>query len=157
MMIRKYFLEDIYFEDGQEKVILKDKSELPTIRQLRYFLETEFSDKQKLIPRISLTKYQQNYREILGSSTFETFGPGSRFQIDATVADVYVVSEYNAEWIIGRPIIYFVVDVYSRMIVGIYVGLEGPSWMGGMMAIANTVMDKQTYCSEFGIKISKEE
>jgi len=93
----------------------------------------------------------------MGSSTFESFGPGSRFQIDATIADVYLVSEYNPDWIIGRPIVYFVVDIFSRSVVGMYVGLEGPSWLGAMMAIANTASDKQKFCAEYGIKITKEQ
>lgn len=44
-----------------------------------------------------------DYQPILGSSTIESFGRGSRFQIDATIADVYLVSEYRREWIIRRP------------------------------------------------------
>ena len=28
---------------------------------------------------------------------------------------------------------YFVMDSYSRMVTGMYVGLEGPSWAGAMM------------------------
>lgn len=54
----------------------------------------------------------------------ETIGPGSRYQIDATIGDVYLVSEYNRNQIIARPIIYVVIDVFSRMITGVYVGLE---------------------------------
>lgn len=98
-----------------------------------------------------------NYRPILGSSTHESFGPGSRFQIDATVADVYLVSEYQREWIIGRPIIYIVIDVFSRYITGMYIGLEGPSWVGAMMALANTTADKVRYCAEYGIEITESE
>ncbi|WP_164907503.1 hypothetical protein [Clostridium septicum] len=45
-------------------------------------------------------------------------GPGSLYQIDATVADVYLVSEFNRNWIIGRPVLYMVLDSFSRMIVG---------------------------------------
>ena len=69
-----------------------------------------------------------------------------------------MVSEYNANWIIGRPVIYFVIDVFSfRMIVGLYVGLEGPSWYGAMMAIENTDRDKEQYCKSFGIEITREQ
>lgn len=157
MMVRKFYLEDTYFEDGEEKVKLKDQAEIPTLNQLRYFLKTEYTEKQKIIPRIGKTKYEQNFRELMGSSTYESFGPGSRFQIDATIADVYLISEYNVDWIIGRPIVYFVIDVFSRMVAGLYVGLEGPSWMGAMMAIANTASDKQQFCSEYGINITKEQ
>lgn len=157
MMVRRFYLEDEYYDKGEKKVKLKDQKSIPTENQLRYFLRTEYTEKQKIIPRIGRTKYEQNFRELMGSSTYESFGPGSRFQIDATIADVYLISENNADWIIGRPVVYMVVDVFSRLVVGLYVGLEGPSWLGAMMAIANTASDKQAFCSKYGINIRKEQ
>ena len=47
--------------------------------------------------------------------------------------------------------------VYSRMIVGLYIGLEGPSWAGAMMALANAASDKVNFCRDFGIEIEKHE
>jgi hypothetical protein len=43
------------------------------------------------------------------------------------------------------------------MITGMYVGLEGPSWAGAMMALANAMSDKVKYCAEYGIIITPEE
>ncbi|MDF2606229.1 MAG: transposase [Bacillales bacterium] len=43
------------------------------------------------------------------------------------------------------------------MVVGIHIGLEGPSWIGAMMALANTVTDKQKFCAKYGIDIAKED
>ncbi|GGF62072.1 hypothetical protein GCM10010912_04030 [Paenibacillus albidus] len=68
-----------------------------------------------------------------------------------------MVSEYRREWIIGRPIIYIVIDVFSRYIAGIYNGLEGPSWIGAMMALANTTTDKVNFCAQYGINIDPED
>lgn len=155
MMIKEYFTEDIYFEDGREKVIIADRDKLPSLTQFKYWFKKEFSMQEVKIARYGKTNYEKDHRAVLGSSTFGVNGPGSRFQIDATVADVYLVSRYNREWIIGRPIVYLVIDVFSRMVVGSYVGLEGPSWMGAMMALANTASDKQVFCSQYGIPISK--
>lgn len=157
MMLKEFFTEDYYYENGEMKIILKDQANIPTLNQLRYFYNKEFTEKQKNIARYGQIKYQLNFRELLGNSTNETFGPGSRFQIDATIADVYIISQYNSDWIIGRPIVYFVIDVFSRMVVGLYVGLEGPSWLGAMMALENTVSDKQIFCKEYGIEITKDQ
>jgi hypothetical protein len=157
MMIREFFIEDIYFENGQEKLVISDYSQIPTLNQLRYFLNTEYNEKKRTISRVGKGMFEKHFREILGSSTFESFGPGSRFQIDATIGDVYLISEYNSNWIIGRPVIYIVIDVFSRLIVGLYVGLEGPSWSGAMMAIANTVSDKVQFCKQFDISITKQQ
>ncbi|TMU83782.1 DDE-type integrase/transposase/recombinase [Bacillus sp. BHET2] len=157
-MIRDFFAEDIYIgEDGIEKVIIKDSSVVPTMRQYRYWYKKEHEIEETLKAKLGKKKFEKDHRAILGSSTYETFGPGSRFQIDATIADVYLVSRYNPNWIIGRPVVYLVIDVFSRMVAGLYIGLEGPSWLGAMMAIANTVTDKVEFCKEYGITITKEQ
>ncbi|MDC9611690.1 transposase, partial [Pseudoalteromonas sp. GABNS16H] len=74
------------------------------------------------------------------------FGPGARYEIDATIADLYLVAEDDPAPIIGRPVLYFVKDVFSRMVVGMYVGLENPSWVAAMVALSNAFSDKTTYC-----------
>lgn len=59
--------------------------------------------------------------------------------------------------IIGRPVVYAIVDVYSRIVTGIYVGLEGPSWLGAMMALDNMVADKVDFCKQYNIDITEEQ
>jgi hypothetical protein len=83
------------------------------------------------------------------------FGPGSIYQIDATVGDAYLVSSLNRSWIIGRPVIYFVVDLFSHLVAGFSVALEGPSWLGAMLAIENAASDKVAFCAEYGIAIEE--
>lgn len=130
---------------------------LPTFGQFSYWYSRDHNrlevKRKRLKPRI----YDKDLRGLLSTSNIDCWGPGARYQIDATIADVYLVSRIDRNKIIGRPVLYFVIDVFSRMIVGIYVGLEGPSWVGAMMALANTVFDKQTYCEKFGIQISPED
>lgn len=137
--------------------ILPPPEKLPTFGQYKYWFKKEMDLEDTLTSRHGKKRFALDYRPILGSSTYESFGPGSRFQIDATVADVYLVSEYRREWIIGRPIIYIVIDVFSRYIAGIYIGLEGPSWIGAMMALANTTTDKVRFCAQYGITIDPDE
>lgn len=156
MMIKEFYAEDYYYENGIKKVIVADQDQLPSLDQFRYWYSKEYTVQESIIARQGRKKYEKDFRSVLGSSTAEAIGPGSRYQIDATVGDVYLISRYNPDWIIGRPVIYFVVDVFSRMIVGLNIGLEGPSWSGAMMALANVVTDKQQFCREHGIDIAKE-
>lgn len=132
-------------------------SGFPSFGQFLYWLEQDVDrldiKRQRIRPRI----YDKDLRGLLGTSNAEVWGPGARYQIDATIADVYLVSRFDRHKIIGRPVLYIVIDVFSRMIVGIYVGLEGPSWVGAMMALANTAADKVAFCQRFGREISAEE
>nr|WP_259548615.1 transposase family protein [Heyndrickxia oleronia] len=157
LMLQTHFVADYRYENGVKKPILHEKDKLPTLRQFKFWYEKTYKVEEKLRKRKGNRKYELENRAVLGTSVGDLYGPGTKYQIDATVADVYLVSSFNRNWIIGRPVIYVVIDVFSRMVVGLYVGLEGPSWFGAMMALANTASDKVSYCKQYGIDITKEE
>jgi Integrase core domain/Mu transposase, C-terminal len=159
LTIKNYYSEEInYDEHGSKRHLLIPSDKRPTFVQFKYWYEIEHPDiRNKLISRKGYRRYALEDRAITGDSTSETIGPGSRYQIDATIADVFIVSTYNQDWIIGRPVIYVVIDVFSRMVVGIYVGLEGPSWIGAMMALSNAASDKVAFCKKYGIEITDEQ
>ena len=134
----------------------EDLIDVPTERQFGYFYKKEFSSIEITKKREGEINYLKDFRPNLGTSTAEVPGPGYLYQIDATIADVYLVSEQNREDIIGRPTIYFVVDVFSRSIVGMYIGLENPSWVSAMEALSNAMADKVEYCAAYGIEITSD-
>lgn len=147
-----------YKYDGDAKIpILPPAEELPTFGQFKYWYSKELDLKKTLIAREGSRGFHLRHRGVLGSSTQMAFGPGSIYQIDATIADVYLVNSYDRTKIIGKPVIYVVIDVFSRYIVGIYIGLEGPSWVGAKMALSNTFTDKVAFCKEYGIEIEEED
>ena len=157
LMLKEYFTNPISQPNGDVKYELIDESEIPTIRQFRYWYSKNHDEKEKIVSRKGQKQFDLNHRAILGKSDTGIMGPGAQYQIDATVGDIYLVSQFNRANIIGRPVIYFVIDTFSRMIAGMYVGLEGPSWMGAMMALANAASDKVAYCAEYGIDITEDE
>ena len=160
LMLKEYYTDEIVLDDrGVRKSILIPPGKRPTIAQFRYWYDKEHKRdiKKTVSSRRGSRAFALEHRAIIGTSKQETIGPGSRYQIDATIADVYLVSEYNRNWIIGRPVVYIVIDVFSRMITGVYVGLEGPSWLGAMMALVNAATDKVEYCAEYGIEITEEQ
>ncbi|WP_224984215.1 Mu transposase C-terminal domain-containing protein [Geomonas agri] len=145
------------FERGVVVNVMPPSHTVPTYGQFRYWFNKlqDYAETQR--KRLGEKKYNLVARAILGDSTKMANGPGSLYQIDATIADVYLVSLLDPTRIIGRPVVYFVKDVFSRMVVGLYVGLESPSWTAAMMAIANTAADKVAFCAEYGIEISEHE
>ncbi|ALC87387.1 hypothetical protein AM499_17375 [Bacillus sp. FJAT-22090] len=157
MMLLDYYTKFKYFDDSNvEKVRLKPVEERPSMRQFLHWFNTEYKNDAVTIAREGVKKFEQNHRAILGSSTAETDGPGDIYQIDATPSNVYLVNRFNPNWIVGRPTTYFIVDVYTHLITGLYVGLENASWKAMMSAIANACTDKNEYCKRFGINISNE-
>lgn len=151
MMLREYYPEAIRIENGIRKPIVADAGNIPSIDQFTYWHNKEQDIVDKLKNRRGNKKFNLENRAVTGKCDADLIGPGSIFQIDATVADVYLVSRYNRDWIIGRPVIYVVIDASTREVTGLYVGLEGPSWIGAMMALTNAFTDKVQYCKEYGI------
>ena len=156
-MIKEYYTRFVTQPDGKTKVELISEDMIPTIGQFRYWYNKKYNIQDKIIARKGESKFNLDHRAILGKSDYGIMGPGAKYQIDATIGDIYLVSRFNRADIIGRPVLYFVLDVFSRMVTGMYVGLEGPSWAGMMMAIVNAASDKVKYCAEYGIEITDSE
>lgn len=154
LMLRDYYSESYINQHGKTSYRLYSKDKIPSLNQFNYWFNKERNIKKEVSTRVSGKKYDQVSRAILGTSIKKMSGPNSVFQIDATIADVYIKSSFDNS-IIGRPTIYAVVDVFSRAITGIYIGLESPSWTGAMMALANCATDKVKFCEEYGLKIQK--
>lgn len=130
---------------------------VPTFEQFRYHWQKEFSYSVRKLNRLQRRRFDAAFKPLLSGTLKEVRGPGTRFYIDATVLDVYCVSRLNRNRIVGRPTLYIVVDQFSRMVVGIYVGLEPPCWAGAMLALWNCNLDKVDFCAQYGIEISHDE
>lgn len=155
-MLAQYFNVG-YRQEGDAFVpVLPPVTELPTYEQFVYWTDKMFTVKEKLTGRIGEKEFNLNHRELLGNSTEMAFGPGSIFQIDSTPADIYLVSHVDNKSIIGRPTVYVLIDVFSRLVTGLYVGIENAGWLAAMMAICNAASDKVEFCNEYGISITQD-
>ncbi|CAH0531136.1 Transposon Tn7 transposition protein TnsB [Allocatenococcus thiocycli] len=130
---------------------------VPTKKQFSYWRTKLFSKEQIIKKRTSESDYLRNKRSALGSITDRSYLPGACFEIDATVADVHIVSELGAQYVLGRPTIYIVADRASRMIVGMHVSLYHASWRAARQALTNSFLPKSSYCKSFGIDIDDSE
>lgn len=147
--VYKHLIKD-YYTDSATGLPLASR---PTENQFRY-RATEFVDIKK---RAGSVIYHKDLRGITGSSLSEARGPGDVYQIDATIVDLYLVSRNNRHEVVGRPELYFVTDVFSRMIVGFYACLESASWENARYALLNAFNDKVAFCEKFGISIHAED
>jgi hypothetical protein len=159
-VVYEKLLSDFYSvqsENNPEQKKLLPPNERPSIHQFRYWYSKQRDTETEQKKRDGESAFELRGRAILGKSDFGLMGPGAQFQIDATVGDIYLVSQFDRSNLIGRPVLYFVIDAFSRMVTGMSVGLEGPSWIGMAGAIANMATDKVAYCKEYGIEITEAE
>ena len=121
-----------------------------------YYYDGDYHAKSKVtIARNGLTDYQRNKRPLFGSAMSWRDKIGA-FQMDATQADIYLVSRLDKSAVIGRPNIYMAVDTVTQLIVGIYVGLDAGE-QAVINCLANAATDKVSFCKQYGIDIKQDE
>lgn len=156
-LLKSYFSDPYKNKNGEQKVKIWGKERIPTYHQFYYWYKKEHDFKKDYIGHYGETAFNLKHRELVGNRMEEVLHPGSIYEVDATIADVYLVSSKNPLNVIGRPIVYIIKDVFSRMVTGLYVGLEGPSWLGAMMVLDNLVENKVEFCRRYGIEIEENE
>lgn len=155
-MLAEYFSKSVTI-GGEKKMILYDEDHYPTLKQFKYYFKNNIDHKESYIARETLNKFNLNDRPLTDNETNQIRGPGDCFEIDATPGDIYLVSKSNRNKVIGRPTIYIIEDVYSRLVTGCYIGLENPSWNTASLAFVNMVEDKVKFCKSRGISIDEEQ
>lgn len=136
-------------ENGVFEVLPQD--ERPTYRQFYYYCTKHLSKKDMLEIKTSKAEYRNNNRLLLSGSDYNVMGPGDMLEMDALEMDVEILSETNPDKVIGRPILYALIDVYSRAIVAISVSFENNSVLGMTNCLINLGEDKEDFCSRYGI------
>lgn len=157
----KEFLYQYYsylsIENGKEVRKILDDDKIPTFRQFKYHLAKIRNAKDEIINKIGKIKYQQNERPTLSKEDINIFGPGQLYEIDSTPSDLYLVSNFSRNIIVGKAVLYIIIDVYSRLITGFYAGLEESSWIAAMMAYMNMNENKVEFCKKYDIEINEKD
>ncbi|WP_337017075.1 Mu transposase C-terminal domain-containing protein [Oceanobacillus massiliensis] len=146
-MIKEFFKDEL--ENSPDK--------LPSYNQFLYWVRKNENVSEQIIKRRGKRRYELQYRPVLGSVQQEVRSPGQKVQIDSTTTDLFIVSEFDRQAIIGRGTLYFVKDVFSRMVLSVHVCLEGPSFEQARIALMNMVENKVDFCKRFGIDITENE
>ena len=154
-MVEEQFTEG--WKENDKGIWVPDKETIanaPTLETFRYYIRSKYDPVELLRKLIPSVKWEQTKRALKGKAHEKLFGPAQTFMIDSTVADVYLVSQFNRYWIIGRPVVYFVRDVWSGMIVGLHVALEGPSWKTARFALYNAFSPKGEFLRAHGFNMT---
>jgi hypothetical protein len=130
--------------------------EKPTLDQFYYWYHEHINKDEMEYGRKGKKNYQNNVRGLTSDSIYESFYPGFRYQVDSTIFPIFLVNRINRSLSVGRPTVYFSVDVFSSKVVGINVDLYGESWEGYAILLYNTFQGLEKYCRRFGIKMLNE-
>jgi len=163
-MIRAFdYILTLFFHQGTELrngkfvPLLPPASERPTWNQYRYWYRKEYDPVNGIAASEGLHTSDMGGRSDLGSLRKMIPGPGFLFGIHAVIGDICLVSMLDRRRILGRPVMYIVVDLFSDLIVGMSVSLDGPHWEGAMLALENAAHDKVAFCKEYGVDITEDD
>lgn len=156
--IARHFCVGYEIQNSVHVPVLPPADTLPSFKQFEYWYhrEARADSSNAIIRREGERAFNLKRRAVSGDAASHAFGPGACFQIDATPGDIHLVSSLDQSPI-GRPTIYLVVDVFSRLIAGISVTLENASFVSAMLALENAACDKVEFCARHNILISEPE
>lgn len=121
------------------KPVIPPKGTYPNQRQVRHVIATDVDALERIMRATTKGHFDRNKRGLRGKAIDGVSGPGHTYAIDSTVADMYLRSSINPSWLIGRPIVYVVVDVWSTAVVGFYMCLSAPSWATAKVSLFSTL------------------
>lgn len=145
------------FPDGNQDLHVNPPGAFPSMRQFRRFLMQNYDIETRMRGRHGDSDYEREHRQKLGTIMADCLGVGHYYEIDATIADIYLVSSEDVTKIIGKPTLYLIIDRKSRLITGFYFGLENASWNGAMQAILSISEDKAELCARYGVAYNPED
>ena len=161
---QKYSLLDTYQNmlllcysqsSGSEQNVLP-ADQVPSRGQFYYWHKRTKSKLAEVAVKKGPKSYNLECRGGVGKTETNLYGPCALAQIDATIADMSLVRQDVRTKIVGRPTVYFVLDAYSHMVIGMHISLEPPSWEAASMALLNSMEDKVAYCASVGVHITQD-
>ncbi|MCY7296242.1 transposase [Alteromonas sp. a30] len=151
-MLKEFYSAELLLSETEHR-----DPKVPNYRSFLYWAKKLIPQNELIRKQTNKGDFERNRRGLIGSATDHTEVPGSCFELDATVLDVHIVSEFQRNHVLGRPTLYCLVDKESRMIVGLHVSMEYASWRAGRQALVNSFTSKKQYCERFGIEIEDDD
>ncbi|WP_374514451.1 hypothetical protein [Niveibacterium sp.] len=137
-------------EDGRLIPAEMPLGSYPSRSQIKHVLTRELPLLMRIAEKTTKGHFARSHRGLHGRAWKGVSGPGHTWAIDSTVGDIYLRSSVDRSWIIGRPIVYTIVDVWSTAVVGFYVCLEGPSWDMAKLALFSAAADPHLIATLWG-------
>ena len=166
MGTEKLSLEQVYKNMQDTWYITRDESgapvkldpdQVPSRAQFYYWHQKNKDILAEKKSRDGKKNYPLNSRASIEKTETFLSGPCASSQIDATIADIFLVSQSNREKIVGRPTMYFLMDSFTRIVLGMHITLETPSWESASLCILNALEDKVDFCAKYGVAITRDQ
>ena len=125
---------------------------IPSYDQFYYHVRQHSTKAMRREAKLGRREFRNAKRLLTGTSLSGISGPGDVFEIDACELDIAVVSATDRSKAVGSPVVYFMIDVYSRLIVGASISFDNNSILAMTNCLASLVEDKKEVLKSVGIE-----
>lgn len=148
-----------YMHTVMGRICLMEPGDRPSFNQFRYYVRKNLDVLKMTRNRTSEMEARNNSRFLIGDNLKNVYGPMDLVEVDACEIDLSVVygpdRDDNGKYkCVGRPIMYAMVDVFTRAIVAVSATFDNNSFVGVSGVFVNLAIDKVKYAKEFGIEIT---
>ena len=119
--------------------------------QFLYHIEPVRDKYKEQENKVGRRDMMNNHTPVKGNIRGKLIGPGSRVEIDATHYPLNLVCRDDRTKVVGKPLLYIAMDVYTGMIAGFVLSFENESWRTTALLIKNIIADKVEYCHSLGL------
>lgn len=98
-------------------------------------------------------EYRNNQRLQKGRPASEAVRPMAITEVDEVEVDLYLVAVDDGYQLVGKPKVYYMIDLFSHCIVGCGIAFEANSYLGISNVFINLLDDKRELCKEVGCDI----
>lgn len=128
MIVYYAFIREFQDDNGALVPVQPKQGTYPNNSQIKRIITIETPKIEQIRQKTTSGHFDRSLRGLPGKNWQGVSGPGHTWAIDSTIGDIYLRSSIKRSWVIGRPVVYTIVDVWSTAVVGFYVCLSGPSW-----------------------------
>ncbi len=141
---------ETFIQNGSLVIGQKSEVKIPSKRQFTYYARKKISLQTIDIVKSSKQEVRNNKRLLISDTYNDVLGPGDLVEIDALEVDIALVSSRDRKQAIGRPILYLMIDVFTRMIIAMTVSLHNNAVLALTNLFLNLSDDKKEYCKKYG-------
>ena len=150
----KYYSTLQKTSEGVTKTLLP-ASLRPTLRQFTYYCQKHIMPEEIDAIKTSRQEQRNNKRLLLSDNLKGVTGPWDCVEMDEVEVDLSLVSADDPKRVVGRPVVYVMLDLYTRLIVAVSIGFDNNSVLGFTNCLMNLADDKVEYCKKYGLTITE--
>lgn len=134
-------------KDSDNNLIIVPENMRPTYKQFRNYLKKEVAGERFNTAKYSKSENINEHRLLISDNLKNVKGPMDAVEVDECEFDISLISSYS-NFTVGRPILYIMRDVYSRVIVAYSLSFENNSFLGITNCLYSLVKDKTDFLKQ---------